>query len=109
MRISDWSSDVCSSDLDHVHSGLTTNGSESVIGFEIAGADKRFYPAAARIEGETIVVSSPSVTQPKAVRYAWADDPGKSNLFSTDGFPAAPFRTDKWTPATKDVVYTLKD
>src|SRR3546814_19472561 len=78
MRISDWSSDVCSSDLDHVHSGLTTNGSESVIGFEIAGADKRFYPAAARIEGETIVVSSPSVTQPKAVRYAWADDPGRS-------------------------------
>src|SRR3546814_17191527 len=105
MRISDWSSDVCSSDLDHVHSGLTTNGSESFIGFEIAGADKRFYPAAARIEGETIVVSSPSVTQPKAVRYAWAADPGQSNLLNPVGVPAAPSRPAKWTTHTKDFVY----
>ncbi len=95
--------------FNHVHSGLTTNGSGSVIGFEIAGADKQFYPAEARIEGQTVVVSSPSVSKPKAVRYAWADDPGKSNLFNADGFPAAPFRTDQWTPATKDVVYELKN
>ena len=95
--------------FDHVHSGLTAKGSTNVIGFEIAGADKQFHPAEARIEGGTVVVSSPSVAKPKAVRYAWADDPGKSNLFNKDGFPAAPFRTDKWTPITKDVVYELKE
>lgn len=95
--------------FDHVHSGLTTKGSATVVGFEIAGADEQFYPAEARIEGETIVVSSPSVSKPKAVRYAWADDPGKSNLFNVDGFPAAPFRTDKWTSVTKDAVYELKN
>lgn len=95
--------------FDHVHSGLTTKGSSTLVGFEIAGADEQFYPAEAHIAGETIVLSSPSVAKPKAVRYAWADDPGKSNLFNNDGFPAAPFRTDKWTPVTKDVVYELND
>lgn len=95
--------------FDHVHSGLTTKGSTNLIGFEIAGADKQFHPAQAQIEGETVVVSSPSVAKPKAVRYAWADDPGNSNLFNADGFPAAPFRTDRWAPVTKDVVYELKD
>lgn len=95
--------------FDHVHGGLAAHGSEDVVGFEIAGADQHFYSAEARIEGETIVVSSPSVTNPKAVRYAWADDPGTSNLFNVDGFPAVPFRTDKWTSATKDAVYELKN
>jgi len=95
--------------FDHVNGGLTTKGADKVVGFEIAGADKHFYPAEARIEGETIVVSSPTVTKPKAVRYAWADDPGKSNLFNEEGFPASPFRTDNWTPATKNAVYELKN
>jgi len=102
------SGDQVTVQFDHVHSGLTTHGSGEVVGFEIAGADQHFYPAKARIEGETIVLSSPSVAKPKAVRYAWADDPGTSNLFNNDGFPAVPFRTDKWTPATKDAVYELK-
>lgn len=95
--------------FDYVHSGLAVKASEDIIGFEIAGADQRFYPAEARIAGETVVLSSPSVNRPKAVRYAWADDPGKSNLFNGDGFPAVPFRTDKWTPITKGIVYELKD
>src|SRR5690606_23158907 len=95
--------------FDHVHGGLTARGSGKLLGFEIAGADQHFYPAEAKIEGETIVVSSPSVSKPKAVRYAWADDPGTSNLFNIDGFPASPFRTDNWTPVTKDVVYDLKN
>ena len=95
--------------FDYVHGGLTAKESKDIIGFEIAGADQHFYPAEARIEGETIVVSSPSVSKPKAVRYAWADDAGKSNLFNSDGFPAVPFRTDTWTPVTKGVVYELKD
>jgi len=95
--------------FDHVGGGLTTHGADEVIGFEIAGADQRFYPAEAKIEGETIVVSSSSVSKPKAVRYAWADDPGTSNLFNNEGFPASPFRTDNWTPVTKNVVYELKN
>ncbi|MFC7523767.1 sialate O-acetylesterase [Parapedobacter sp. GCM10030251] len=95
--------------FDHVHGGLTTKGSDKVVGFEIAGADQKFYPAEARIEGEAIVVSSSSVAQPKAVRYAWADDPGTSNLFNNEGLPAVPFRTDSWTPVTKNAVYELKN
>ena len=94
--------------FDHVHQGLAASGSEEVIGFEIAGADQHFYPATARIAGETIVVSAPEVAKPKAVRYAWADDAGTSNLFNVDGFPAVPFRTDNWAATTKDVVYELK-
>lgn len=94
--------------FDHVHNGLTARGSANITGFEIAGADRQFHAAEARIDGETVVVSSPSVAKPKAVRYAWADDAGTSNLFNADGFPAAPFRTDKWTSTTKDVVYELK-
>lgn len=95
--------------FDHVYTGLTTKEADDIIGFEIAGADQHFYSAEARIEGETIVLSSLSVDKPKAVRYAWADDPGESNLFNNEGFPAAPFRTDKWTPIIKDVVYELKE
>lgn len=95
--------------FDHVHGGLTAKGSDKVVGFEIAGADQKFYPAEARIEGEAIVASSSSVAQPKAIRYAWADDPGTSNLFNKEGLPAVPFRTDSWTPVTKNAVYELKN
>lgn len=59
-------------------------------GFEIAGEDRRFVPARARVEGETVVVSG--VAHPLRVRYAWADDPQVS-LFSVDGLPASPFIT----------------
>ena len=62
--------------------------------FVIAGADKKFVWAAAKIEGETVVVSSPQVPQPVAVRYAWADNPEGCNLYNAAGLPAAPFRTD---------------
>ena len=62
----------------------------------IAGADRKFVPAEARIEGETLVVSSTEVSAPRAVRYAWADNPAGCNLANADGLPASPFRTDVW-------------
>lgn len=64
-------------------------------GFAIAGADRKFVWAEAWTEGNSVVVSSSRVANPKYVRYAWADNPGALNLFNTDGFVAMPFRTDK--------------
>jgi sialate O-acetylesterase len=62
--------------------------------FALAGADKRFVCAEAKIDGDTVLVSSPEVTQPTAVRYAWANNPGGCNLHNPAGLPAAPFRAD---------------
>jgi len=64
-------------------------------GFYIAGEDRIWVAADARIDGETVLVSSPAVTQPKAVRYGWAHSP-RINLSNRAGLPAAPFRTDDW-------------
>jgi len=61
--------------------------------FEIAGPDGEFIAADARIDGETIVVSSSGVSNPTAVRYAWSNYPLGCNLYSAAGLPAAPFRT----------------
>jgi len=63
--------------------------------FVIAGADQRFVPADARVDGEAIVVSSPEVPDPVAVRYGWAAAT-EPNLFNVEGLPASPFRTDDW-------------
>ncbi|MDQ6700639.1 MAG: sialate O-acetylesterase [Acidobacteriota bacterium] len=65
--------------------------------FVIAGADKKFEPAEAKIDGDTLIVSSREVSAPVAVRYAWDNYPEGSNLFNGAGLPAAPFRTDRWT------------
>ncbi|HVU44663.1 MAG TPA: sialate O-acetylesterase [Terracidiphilus sp.] len=62
----------------------------AVTGFEVAGADGKFVPAAAKIEGESIVASSPDVAQPVFVRYGWANSPD-CDLFNGDGLPASPF------------------
>lgn len=66
-------------------------------GFELAGEDKKFHPAVAKLDGKTVVVSSPSVVRPVAVRYAWRNNPATS-LFDAEGLPAVPFRSDDWTP-----------
>jgi sialate O-acetylesterase len=63
-----------------------------VKGFEIAGADRKFVSADARIEGGSIVVSNAAVTAPVYVRYAYADNPD-CNLFNGEGLPASPFRS----------------
>ena len=64
--------------------------------FAIAGADKKFVWADARIDGESVIVTSPQVQEPVAVRYAWADNPEGCNLYNAAGLPASPFRTDEW-------------
>jgi len=76
----------------HAGGGLVARGGD-LKGFIIAGADRNFVPAEARIEEGTIVVSSPQVSAPVAVRYGWASIP-EGNLFNKEGLPASPFRTD---------------
>jgi sialate O-acetylesterase len=64
-------------------------------GFAIAGADKKWVWAQAKIEGSEVIVSSDQVPTPVAVRYGWANNP-ECNLYSKAGLPASPFRTDNW-------------
>jgi len=79
--------------------GLVVKG-DKLGEFSIAGEDRKWYWADARIEGDTVVVSSPSVPNPKEVRYAWQGDP-VATLFNGAGLPAGPFRTDKWPLITE--------
>jgi sialate O-acetylesterase len=74
--------------------GMQAKGGGALTGFTIAGADGNFVAAEAKIDGGTILVSSPSVANPVAVRYAWADDP-VCNLINQAGLPAGPFRSDE--------------
>ncbi len=76
----------------HIADGLVAHGGELKT-FVIAGSDLKFVPATARIEGDTVVVSSPEVASPVAVRYAWENYPEGCNLYNAAGLPAAPFRT----------------
>lgn len=64
--------------------------------FAIAGEDKKFVWADAKLEGDSIILSSPQVPQPTSVRYAWATNPDGCNVFNAAGLPLAPFRTDDW-------------
>jgi sialate O-acetylesterase len=76
-------------------SGLLTNDGEAPAEFAIAGADKKFVWAKAKIEGDKIIVWSDAVTNPVYVRYAWADNPVNPNLYNKEWLPASPFRTNK--------------
>jgi sialate O-acetylesterase len=87
--------------FDHVGGGLIAKGEEPLKGFAVAGADKKFVWADAKIEGAAVVVSSEAVVAPAAVRYAWADNP-ICNLYNKEGLPASPFRTDDWPGLTVD-------
>jgi sialate O-acetylesterase len=78
---------------------LTVHGGGELKGFAVAGADKVFHFASAKIDGETVVVTSDAVPAPVAVRYAWADNPD-CNLVSSAGLPASPFRSDDWPAVT---------
>jgi sialate O-acetylesterase len=75
--------------FDHAASGLSAKGG-ALESFEVAGDDRRFAPATARIEGKTVLVTSAEVPEPKYVRYAWANSP-IVNLYNSDGLPASPF------------------
>jgi len=83
----------------HTDGGLVVKG-EKLEEFAIAGDDRKWYWADARIEGDTVVVSSPSVPNPKEVRYAWQSNPA-ATLFNGAGLPAGPFRTDSWPGITE--------
>jgi sialate O-acetylesterase len=90
--------------FDHTDGGLVVKG-DKLGEFSIAGADRKWYWADAKIEGNTIVVSSSSVPNPVAVRYAWQSNP-LATLFNGAGLPAPPFRTDDWPLSTaKHEVY----
>jgi sialate O-acetylesterase len=78
----------------HTDGGLTARGG-ALQGFVIAGEDRQWKPAQARIEGDRVVVASPAVPKPVAARYAWENFP-TCNLFNGAGLPATPFRTDSW-------------
>lgn len=87
-------------DFSFIGAGLTAKGVNELSGFEVAGSDRKFFPAKAVIAGKSVELFSPEVSNPVAVRYAWADDAGNANLFNKDGWPAAPFRTDNWPGIT---------
>ena len=86
--------------FDHTEGGLKSGDGKALQGFSIAGRDHKFHWAKAEIQGDKIVVSSPEVLYPVAVRYGWADNP-VCNLYNGAGLPASPFRTDDWKGVTQ--------
>jgi sialate O-acetylesterase len=89
--------------FDHTADGLIALAGRPLTGFEIAGKDRVFHPATARIVGRDVVVSSPAVSDPAAVRYGWDDNP-YCTLANSAGLPASPFRTDKWPGITEGLM-----
>ncbi len=77
-------------------SGLAIRGGSALKGFALAGPDRHFYWAEARLDGRRVILECPAVLHPVAVRYAWADNPADANLINRQGLPASPFRTDEW-------------
>ena len=84
----------------HTDGGLVAKGG-TLQGFSIAGKDRKWQNASARIQGNSVIVSSPSVPQPTEVRYAWQTNP-EATLINGAGLPAGPFRTDSWPLVTQD-------
>ena len=94
-------------EFDHVGGGLMVgkkegraptveDASATLSRFAIAGEDRAWHWAEARIDGDTVVCTSPHVPRPVAVRYAHAMNPAGANLYNRAGLPASPFRTDDW-------------
>ncbi len=92
------SGDAITVSFKHANGGLKSMNGGALTGFQIAGEDKQWKAAEAKIVGETVVVSSAEVAKPAAVRYAWKDWPEYS-LANGAGLPASPFRTDDWPAA----------
>lgn len=90
MKISQHQIDLY---FDHVDGGLVSHDGKPLNYFTIAGADGKFVPAEAKIEGDKLVVSSPEVSSPVAVRFAWIES-AQPNFYNKAGLPAVPFRTD---------------
>ena len=87
----------------NTNAGLKIKGSKKLKGFAIAGKDKKFVWAKAKIEGDEVIVSNTKIKNPVAVRYAWAANP-VCNLYNGADLPASPFRTDDW----KGITYAKK-
>jgi sialate O-acetylesterase len=85
--------------FDHSDGGLVVKGGK-LEEFAVAGEDRKWFWAEARIDGDAVVVSSSKVSAPKVVRYAWQSNP-KATLFNGAGLPAGPFRTDDWPGVTE--------
>ena len=79
--------------FDYSDGGLVSRDDKPLSWFTIAGADGKFVPANAVIDGDTVVVTSPDVPAPTAVRFAW-DELAMPNLSNKAGLPALPFRSD---------------
>ncbi len=92
--------------FDYAGKGLISKG-KTLTHFEIAGKDREFLPAEARIEKNSVVVSNGTIKSPAAVRYAFfnTDEP---NLFNSEGLPASSFRTDDWPVITENVIISSK-
>lgn len=84
--------------FDNAPGGLVSKGDKPGE-FSVAGEDRQWHWADARIEGNTVIVSSPSVPRPVAARYAWQANPA-ATLYNSAGLPAVPFRTDDWPGVT---------
>jgi len=84
----------------HTEGGLVVRG-DKLGEFSVAGSDRHWHWAEAKIEGASVIVSSPEVPHPQAVRYAWQANP-RATLFNGAGQPAAPFRTDDWPGVTEN-------
>lgn len=86
--------------FNHVANGLKSRDGKPLTGFEIAGSEGNFIPAAATISDDTVIVSSPDVSAPIAARFAWSET-SQPNLVNTEGWPAYPFQTNgpTWTPS----------
>lgn len=87
--------------FDHIDGGLIAKGGP-LKGFEVAGKDRHFVPATARIDGSTVLVTNPQVTRPQYVRYGWANAP-TVNLYNSIGLPASPFTSEEKIPAPAPV------
>ena len=83
----------------HTNGGLVAKGGK-LEEFSIAGEDRKWHWAEARIDGDSVIVSSPAVPKPTQVRYAWQSNPA-ATLFNGAGLPAVPFRTDNWPEKTE--------
>lgn len=93
-----------------IGSGIsTTNNSEFLLGFSIAGSDSIFYPADAKIvDKDKVYVFNNNIVNPKYVRYLWTNN-ASSNFINKEGFPAVPFRSDKFKLKTEDVYVNPKN